>query len=104
MIMSPTLQLTIIHCLGLLSLSSAFQQQQPFSVGRSLSQDGRATRQSSSSITRLHEMKRPILDRLATFVFRLENDRVENSSVVDSKGRAGEPMEWAEENSFANQL
>lgn len=27
-----------------------------------------------------------------------------NSSVVDDKGRVGEPMEWAEDNSFANQL
>ncbi|KAL7525220.1 hypothetical protein ACHAXR_002697 [Thalassiosira sp. AJA248-18] len=49
-------------------------------------------------------MKRPILDRLATFVFKLENDRVANSSVVDEKGRSGEPMEWAEDNSLANQL
>jgi len=49
-------------------------------------------------------MKRPILDRLATFVFKLENDRVANSSVEDEKGRSGEPMEWAEEDSFANQL
>lgn len=49
-------------------------------------------------------MKRPILDRLASFVFKLENDRVSNASVLDEKGRSGEPMEWAEENSFANQL
>ena len=52
--------------------------------------------------TRLQEMKRPILDRLATFVFKLENDRVDKASVIDEKGRNGEPMEWAEENSFAN--
>ena len=49
-------------------------------------------------------MKRPILDRLASFVFKLENDRVAASSVTDEKGRSGEPMEWAEENSFANQF
>lgn len=49
-------------------------------------------------------MKRPILDRLATFVFKLENDRVANSSVEDERGRSGEPMEWAEEDSFANRL
>ena len=49
-------------------------------------------------------MKRPILDQIATFVFKLENDRVANSSIEDDKGRNGEPMEWAEENSFANQF
>ena len=49
-------------------------------------------------------MKRPILDRLASFVFKLENDRVENSSVVDNKGRSGEPMAWAEEDSFAQKF
>ena len=41
------------------------------------------------STSRLYEMKRPILDRLATFVFKLENDRVANSSVEDDKGRTG---------------
>lgn len=49
-------------------------------------------------------MKRPILDRLATFVFRLENERVANASVEDEKGRSGEPMEWAEDSSLANRL
>jgi glutaredoxin 3 len=52
----------------------------------------------------LYGLKRPILDRLASFVFKLENDRVSSASVLDEKGRSGEPMEWAEENSFANQL
>eukprot|EP01082_Thalassiosira_pseudonana_P001087 g1414.t1 g1414 contig10:2042317-2042997(-) len=56
------------------------------------------------SETQLHEMNRPILDRLASFVFKLENDRVANSSVTDSKGRTGEPIEWAEGNSFANKF
>ena len=54
--------------------------------------------------TRLYKAKHLILDRLATFVFKLENDQVTNSSVEDDKGRSGEPMEWAEENSFANQF
>lgn len=54
--------------------------------------------------TRLNQMKRPILDQLAALLFRLENDRVEKSSVVDDKGRIGEPMEWSERESFANQL
>jgi len=54
--------------------------------------------------TSLNDMKRPILDQIATFVFKLENDRVAASSIEDDKGRNGEPMEWAEENSFANQF
>ena len=49
-------------------------------------------------------MKRPILDQLATFVFKLENDRVTAASVTDDKGREGEPMAWANDNSFANQF
>ena len=54
--------------------------------------------------TRLQEMKRPILDSLASFVFQLENDRVEKASVIDEKGRNGEPMEWADGNSLANKF
>jgi glutaredoxin 3 len=49
-------------------------------------------------------MKRPILDQVASFLFRLETDRVEKSSVVDEKGRVGEPMEWSERESMANKL
>ena len=49
-------------------------------------------------------MQRPILDRLASFLFKLENDRVSSSSVIDEKGRNGEPMEWAQENSLANRF
>ena len=74
-----------------LNTSCAFQQQ-PFKPLQRLRS------------TRLQQMKRPILDRLATFVFKLENDRVDNASVIDEKGRNGEPMEWAEENSFANKF
>jgi glutaredoxin 3 len=54
--------------------------------------------------TSLLGMKRPILDQLATFLFRLENSRVEKSSVVDENGRSGEPMEWSESDSLANRL
>ncbi len=57
-----------------------------------------------SRIIQLHEMKCPILDRLAYFVFQLKNNRVARSTIVDFKGRYGEPMEWAEENSIANQF
>eukprot|EP00429_Kryptoperidinium_foliaceum_P040195 CAMPEP_0176182096 /NCGR_PEP_ID=MMETSP0120_2-20121206/93302_1 /TAXON_ID=160619 /ORGANISM="Kryptoperidinium foliaceum, Strain CCMP 1326" /LENGTH=145 /DNA_ID=CAMNT_0017520337 /DNA_START=67 /DNA_END=501 /DNA_ORIENTATION=- len=54
--------------------------------------------------TSLGAMKRPILDQLASFLFRLETDRVQKSSVVDDKGRMGEPMEWSEQNSMANKV
>ena len=49
-------------------------------------------------------MKRPILDQVASFLFQLETDRVEKSSVVDEKGRLGEPMEWSERESVANKF
>jgi glutaredoxin 3 len=52
----------------------------------------------------LQAMKRPLLDQLASTLFRLENARVEKSSVTDEKGRVGEPMEWSENSSFANQF
>jgi len=50
------------------------------------------------------DMKRPILDQIASTLFRLENKRVEDSSVVDDKGRVGEPMEWSEGTSAANRF
>ncbi len=49
-------------------------------------------------------MKRPILDQIASFVFQLENDRVKKSSVLDEKGRMGEPMEWSNQDSLANKF
>lgn len=52
----------------------------------------------------LFEMKRPILDQIASALFKLENDRVEASSVVDDKGRLGEPMEWSDGTSVANKF
>lgn len=58
----------------------------------------------TTTSTSLAEMKRPILDQVASFLFRLENDRVEKSSVLDEKGRNGEPMEWSESESFANRF
>lgn len=54
--------------------------------------------------TSLYEMKRPLLDQIASFLFRLETDRVEKSSVRDDKGRMGEPMEWSESQSLANRF
>jgi hypothetical protein len=54
--------------------------------------------------SRLHAMKRPILDRIATALFKIENDRVSSSSVADDKGRVGEPMEWSERDSLASRL
>jgi glutaredoxin 3 len=49
-------------------------------------------------------MKRPLMDRFASTLFQLEQDRVAASSVVDEQGRVGEPMEWSESNSWANQF
>lgn len=54
--------------------------------------------------TLLQGMKRPLLDQLATTLFRLEMDRVESSSVEDEKGRVGEPLEWAQGDSLANKV
>jgi glutaredoxin 3 len=92
MIMSKSILFLWCSCFVLLlHTSRAFQQQQQQPLRR-------------LHATRLQEMKRPILDRLATFVFKLENDRVDKASVIDEKGRNGEPMEWAEENSFVNKF
>jgi len=56
------------------------------------------------SIGTFQLLDRPILDPLATFVFKLENDCVSSSSIPNAKGRTSKPMEWAEENSFTNQF
>lgn len=56
----------------------------------------------TSSKTQLFEMERPILDRIASGLFRLEMDRVKKSSEIDDNGRDGEPMEWSESTSLAN--
>lgn len=61
-------------------------------------------RESQSGIFELREMKRPLIDQIASTLFRLENDRVQASSVVDDKGRVGEPMEWSEGASVANRF
>jgi glutaredoxin 3 len=55
-------------------------------------------------LTVLDEMKRPLLDQLATALFNLEQSRVDASSVTDEQGREGEPMEWSEGNSLANRF
>jgi glutaredoxin 3 len=69
---------------------------------------------SSSSITPLtvlfegsnnkSPMKRPLLDQIATTLFQLETQRVASSSVMDEQGRYGEPMEWSNRTSLANQF
>jgi len=59
---------------------------------------------SSPTSSCLNGMKRPILDQIASTVFKLETSRVEASSIIDSKGRSGEPMEWSESESFANKF
>lgn len=100
-------------CFCLLGASSAFRpsrfverRSSPTASGPlppRIHDDGRAAA-AARPATRLRDMKRPLLDRLATFVFDLENDRVAASSVTDDKGRSGEPMEWADEDSLANRL
>jgi glutaredoxin 3 len=59
---------------------------------------------SSSSSVILQGMKRPLLDQIATTLFRLETARVEASSEVDEQGRVGEPMAWSRSDSLANQF
>mmetsp|Transcript_21301 Transcript_21301/g.40466 ORF Transcript_21301/g.40466 Transcript_21301/m.40466 type:complete len:223 (+) Transcript_21301:86-754(+) len=59
---------------------------------------------STKTTTRLCDMKRPLLDQLASMLFKLENERVERSSEVDDKGRVGEPMAWSEKQSWANRF
>jgi glutaredoxin 3 len=61
-------------------------------------------RQQQQTSSQLSNMKRPFLDQVASTLFRLENDRVEQSSVVDDKGRRGEPMAWSDSESFANRF
>lgn len=67
---------------------------------------GGTTRRPTASCTAtvLNEMKRPILDQIASTLFSLETSRVEQSSEVDDKGRRGEPMAWSESQSLANQF
>jgi len=57
-----------------------------------------------TTTTSLYDMKRPLLDQIATTVFNLEQKRVKDSSVVDDQGREGEPMEWSEADSLANKV
>lgn len=95
----------VILLLGLASLPSWAFQQRPLPLGGVQRHYVHSATSTPRRIdTQLCEMKRPILDRLASFVFKLENDRVEAASVVDEKGRSGEPMEWAEDDSFANKF
>ena len=112
------LRLSILACFYCIGVSTAFKQWHypsstipraavPFFCGDyQCSHQRRSSRATTHFVTSttLHEMKRPILDRLASFVFKLETDRVANSSVPDMKGRSGEPMEWAESDSLANRL
>ena len=65
---------------------------------------GQSSFSPSASPTALRGMKRPILDKVASTLFKLENARVEASSEQDEKGRVGEPMEWSDPTSLANQF
>ena len=61
-------------------------------------------RRTATSAVSLAGMKRPIIDQIASTLFKLETDRVEQSSVEDEQGRMGEPMEWASKDSLANKF
>jgi glutaredoxin 3 len=61
-------------------------------------------RGTTRSTTALAEMKRPLLDQLASTLFQLETARVKASTEVDELGREGEPMEWSQANSLANRF
>lgn len=77
--------------IGKLQLYSQFREDVKSNTG---------TKQDSA----LFSMKRPLLDRIASTLFELENKRVQESSELDSKGRYGEPMEWSESSSLANKV
>ena len=66
--------------------------------------NGFLVRMTDRGSSRLQDMKRPLLDQIATTVFNLENERVRQSSEVDEKGRVGEPMAWSEQESWANKF
>jgi len=101
-----TMQCMIIILLSMSStpiMTNAFLQ--PInSNSNSMIPKGTSGTPSTNTNTQLHEMKRPILDQVASTLFKLETDRVQSSSVIDSKGRTGEPMEWSEKDSMANQF
>jgi glutaredoxin 3 len=59
-------------------------------------------RQNPQTLLHNDQMKRPLLDTIASFLFQLETNRVKASSQVDDKGRLGEPMEWSQDSSLAN--
>mmetsp|Transcript_20408 Transcript_20408/g.40793 ORF Transcript_20408/g.40793 Transcript_20408/m.40793 type:complete len:225 (-) Transcript_20408:88-762(-) len=85
----------ICGCLSLLSTAGAFSPQPTFLT---------STTSDKIVTTSLYDMKRPLLDQIASTVFNLEMKRVEDSSVVDEQGRTGEPMEWSEADSLANKV
>jgi len=85
----------ICGCMSLLSTAGAFSPQPTFLT---------STTSDKIVTTSLYDMKRPLLDQIASTVFNLEMKRVEDSSVVDEQGRTGEPMEWSEADSLANKV
>jgi glutaredoxin 3 len=87
-----TMKQLMLGFLALISSTSSFSPQTSTNLHR------------HDSTTALSDMKRPILDQVATALFRLENARVDASSEPDEKGRVGEPMEWSESDSTANKF
>eukprot|EP00980_Cylindrotheca_fusiformis_P005864 scaffold1231_cov107-Cylindrotheca_fusiformis.AAC.12 len=113
----PSMSL-VVMCIALLSTVDSTSAFALFDVpGTSIGQPSRSRRRrivgttkpadgttTDASVVTLSEMKRPILDQIASTLFQLENDRVRKSSVEDDQGRIGEPMEWSESNSLANKF
>ena len=64
----------------------------------------RPKRTTTTTTFRLHGMKRPLLDQVASTLFNLETERVRQSSETDEKGRVGEPMAWSRQESWANRF
>jgi glutaredoxin 3 len=92
-------QITLIDAFTILG-----QRRHQYNINRIKHSGGSAHHCYHATATQLNDMKRPILDQIASTLFSLEMNRVESSSVTDDKGRKGEPMEWASDDSLANKF
>ena len=70
-----------------------------------MTSDGNSDYDNDEHTKKKKKMERPFFDHfIASTLFRLEMDRVKKSSVLDEKGRVGEPMEWSQSDSIANKF
>lgn len=95
--------LSLAWCVSLITLSVCAGTAVAFAA-LPFSASSRSAPPAAPFPSRLYNMKRPVLDRIASTLFKLENDRVSSSSVTDDKGREGEPMEWSEKGSLPSLL